>query len=275
MSGMTVACQGTYGANSQTACKAAFGEDADIMFMRSFDAVFTSVENGLCDYGVLPIENSTNGSVSAVYDLLRRHEVSIIKAVRIPIRHCLAGIEGAAAADVKKVLSHEQALGQCRAFLKKNKLEQEGYPNTATAARYVSQQGDKEIAAICSEDCAKEYGLKIFKRDIQDSDRNYTRFICIKNTAKDDNLSGGKISIICSLENKCGSLYSLLGLLAENGADLTKIESRPIPDTDFEFMFYIDFVGDFEKMRKNGLFEKLKSQLAYYRLLGCYDEYAV
>ena len=275
MSGITVACQGTFGANSQTACKAAFGDEAGIMFMRSFDAVFTSVENGLCDFGILPIENSTNGSVSAVYDLLRRHDVSIVKAVRIPIRHCLAGIEGADMSDVKRVLSHEQALGQCACYLKKNKLEQEGYPNTATAARYVSEQGDKEIAAICSEDCAKEYGLKIFKRDIQDSDKNYTRFICIKSCDESEELSGGKISIVCSLVNKCGSLCSLLQLLAENGADLTKIESRPIPDTDFEFMFYIDFVGDFDNMSKNGLFERLRGSLAYYRLLGCYDEYSV
>lgn len=273
MSGLTVACQGTYGANSQSASRAAYG-DADIMFMRSFEAVFAAVESGLCNCGVLPIENSTHGSVTSVYDLLCNYDVKIVKAVRMPVRHCLAGVETAHISDVKRVLSHEQALGQCTTYLKKHKLEKEGYPNTAVAARYVAEQGDSEIAAICSEECAKEYGLKIFARDIQDSSRNYTRFICI---SKEDGVgfAGDKISIACSLENKRGALCSLLNLLADNGANLTKIESRPIPDTEFEFMFYIDFEGDFEQMSQAGLFGKLEETLAYCRLLGCYKEYSV
>ena len=273
MSGVTVACQGTYGANSQSACKAAFGE-ADIMFMRSFEAVFAAVDSGLCQYGVLPIENSTYGSVTSVYDLLCGYEVKIVKAVRMPVRHCLAGIESASISDVKRVLSHEQALGQCTNYLKKRKLDKEGYPNTAVAARYVAEQGDPEIAAICSEECAEEYGLKIFARDIQDSGRNYTRFICIE-ADKGDKLSGSKISIACTLENKRGALCKLLGMLSDCGANLTKIESRPIPDTDFEFMFYIDFEGDIEQMSERFLFDSLEENLAYCRLLGCYNEYSV
>lgn len=273
MSGLTVACQGTYGANSQSASRAAYG-DADIMFMRSFEAVFAAVESGLCDCGVLPIENSTHGSVTSVYDLLCDYGVKIVKAVRMPVRHCLAGIETARLGGVKRVLSHEQALGQCKNYLKKLGAEKEGYPNTAVAARYVAEQGDPEIAAICSEECAEEYGLKIFARDIQDSSRNYTRFICIE-ADNGDKLSGNKISIACTLENKRGALCRLLELLSNCGANLTKIESRPIPDTDFEFMFYIDFEGDVEQMADRFLFDTLEADLAYCRLLGCYNEYSV
>lgn len=274
MGSITVACQGTYGANSQSACRAAFGEEADIMFMRSFEAVFAAVESGLCDCGVLPIENSTHGSVASVYDLLCDYSVKITKAVRMPVRHCLAGVQGAQMSDIKHVLSHEQALGQCTNYIKKHKLEKEGSPNTAIAARHVAEKGDKQLAAICSEECAEEYGLKIFARDIQDSSRNYTRFICIAPDSG-DSYDGDKISIACSLENKRGALCGLLNLLSDNGANLTKIESRPIPDTDFEFMFYIDFEGDFGQMSQAGLFDKLSAMLAYYRLLGCYKEDSV
>ncbi len=269
---VTVACQGTFGANSQTAGRAAFG-DADIMFMRSFEAVFTAVSEGLCEYGVLPIENSTYGSVSAVYDLLCRYDVKIIKALRLPIRHCLAGTADAQISDVRQVISHEQALGQCRDYLKKHKLESAGCPNTAIAARRVSEENNAGLAAICSEDCAEEYGLKILARDIQNSGRNYTRFICISKNGGE--ISGEKISIVCNLENRPGSLFELLKRFSDKGVNLTKIESRPIPDTDFEFMFYIDFTGDAKALSQTGFLAELENSLGFFRLLGTYNEETV
>lgn len=270
----TIACQGTFGANSQAASRAAFG-NADIMFMKSFEAVFTAVAEGLCEYGVLPIENSTYGSVSSVYDLLCRYDVRIVKAIRLPIRHCLAGVEGSSVRDIKTVISHEQALGQCREYLKSRRLVSEGCANTAIAARTVSESRDCSLAAICSEECALEYGLKLLARDIQDSGRNYTRFICIGRGAASDGLSGDKTSIVCTLENRPGSLCELLDMMALEGINLTKIESRPIPNTNFEFMFYIDFTGDAAALEISGFYKRLERMTSDFRLLGCYCEFTM
>ncbi|HZJ77529.1 MAG TPA: prephenate dehydratase domain-containing protein, partial [Clostridia bacterium] len=172
-----VACQGIDGAYSQIACKKIF-ENPEITYFRNFQGVFKAVESGLCKYGILPIENSSYGSVTQVYDLMKKHNFYIVKSVKLRINHELLAREKTKMSDIKEIYSHEQAIGQCNEFL--NSLEGAKVyqcENTAVAARMASESGRDDVAAISSENCAKLYGLKIVKKKIQNNENNYTRFI--------------------------------------------------------------------------------------------------
>ncbi len=262
----TIACQGVLGANSGTAAKKLFAI-SDLTFVKSFEGVFSAVQSGLCEYGVLPIENSTAGSVLEVYDLMRKHDFH----VRIKIRHCLASNAKASFKDIKTVISHPQAILQCDDFIKSNNLTAETDENTAVAAKRVSSGNDLSVAAICSEECAKIYGLKILKTDIQNNDANFTRFICIK---KDLNVFKGadRISVMTSLSHEPGSLNKILGRFSALGLNLTKIESRPIAGADFEFMFYFDFEGDITDKSVQNLIASMENQSENFVFLGAYKE---
>ena len=234
-----VACQGLEGAYSQIACDKLF-KSANILYVKSFEGVFSAVEKGLCQYGILPIENSIHGTVNAVYDLMRNYNFSIGKCIKLKIDHALLAKQGTKLSDIKEILSHEQALGQCSEFLK-------NYPdikitvceNTAIAAKTVSDSERCDIAAISSPDCANYYGLSILNDTIANSDNNYTRFICI---SKNLEIYPGadKVSIIMNIPHTPGSLYSIISKFAAAGLNLTKLESRPIPGKDFEFAFYFE-----------------------------------
>jgi len=235
----SVACQGIEGSNSQLACEKMFN-NPNIVFLSSFEAVFSAVEKGLCRYGMLPIENSLNGSVAEVYDLMKKNKFYIVKSVRMKINHTLLAKNGAKLGDIKEIYSHSQALGQCSEFIKKMK-EIKIYPseNTAVAAKYVSTLNDNISAAISTRDCAELYGLSVISENIQNNDNNYTRFICI---SKQMEIYPGanKTSLMFTVPNKPGALYRIISKFAALGVNLTKLESRPIPDKDFEFMFHID-----------------------------------
>ena len=174
-----VACQGVEGAYSQAACQKLFAVP-NIMFFKSFDAVFTAIEQGFCQYGVLPIENSTAGSVNQVYDLMMRHKFSIVRSVRIKVDHCLVAAKGVKLEDVKEIVSHSQAINQCSRFLKTMEgvvvTEME---NTAEAAKYVAESGRRDLAALSSGGCAQLYSLECIKDSVQNDGGNFTRFICI------------------------------------------------------------------------------------------------
>ena len=236
----SVACQGVEGSNSQEAAETMF-RHPDMMYFKTFEAVFSAIEAGLCEYGILPIENSTAGSVNKTYDLMVDHKFYIVRSTRLQIQHNLMVRPGTDPRDIMEIYSHEQALAQCEDYLKKN------YPNaklmacsnTAEAARQVA--GSKQnAAAICASRCAKLYGLDIVESAIEDHDSNYTRFICISKTPQ-IYPGADKTSIMTTIPHKPGSLYRILGKFEEKGYNLIKLESRPIPDTDFEFMFYFDF----------------------------------
>ncbi|MBP5465946.1 MAG: chorismate mutase [Clostridia bacterium] len=265
-----VACQGVEGAYSEIAANELI-EFADISFFKSFDGVFTAVEKGFSRSGVLPVENSYAGSVNRVYDLMRDHKFYIVKSIKLTISHCLCGIKGAKKSDIKEVMSHEQAISQCRNYLDKSGISViTPQANTAISAKLVAEKGDKSVAAICSVKSAELYGLEIIDENIQDSDNNYTRFILI---AKEPELykDANKISIMTTLPHVSGSLASVLGKFSDIGINLTKLESRPTSSGSFEFMFYFDFECD---VTDHALYELLAELQEQGKLifLGAYGE---
>lgn len=266
----TVACQGVQGAYSGMATEKMF-PISDITYFKTFEGVFNAVDKGLCEFGVLPIENSTAGSVSEVYDLMKKHEFHIVKSVRVQIDHCLAVKNGASIKDIKKVISHQQALSQCAEYIKKLGVNQESVENTAVGAKLVADGDDLSVAVLCSKECAETYNLKILEPRVQDSEKNYTRFICI---TKDRRIYKGadKISVMTSLAHTPGALNKILSRFYAFGLNLTKIESRPIEGSDFEFMFYFDFEGDILDPQVRNLIAELDNGSDKFVLLGSYKE---
>lgn len=270
----TVACQGVEGSYSYIAAEKLF-EIADITYFRTFEGVFQAVEKGLCDYGVLPIENSAVGSVNAVYDLMKKHNFYIVRGIKLRVCHQLLAPKGVKLADVKEIYSHEQALNQCSEFLQKlpKGIRITACPNTAVAAEIVAASPRRDVACISSRNCADLYDLGILETNIQNVDSNYTRFICISK-----NLQlfapANKISIMMTLPHESGSLNRVLNKFSTLGLNLTKLESRPIAGTDFEFMFYFDFEGQIENGDTLALIAELDQGSEQFVFLGSYYEVA-
>ncbi len=268
---VTVACQGTEGAYSQKITDRMF-EFADILYMNTFNDVFNAVEKGMCPFGVLPIENSTAGSVTQVYDLMEKHRFHIVKAARQRIDHRLLALPGVQIEDIREVVSHEQALRQCGAFLAAHpKIKVTAMENTAKAAAFAAASGRRELAAIASQECAQLYGLETLSDAITDTGNNATRFICI---AKDLQVYAGanKISLMLSAAHRPGSLYRLLSHISVMGVNLTKLESRPIPGKDFEFRFFFDIEASILDPAIRALMEQLKQDSDQFVFLGNYEE---
>ena len=266
-----VACQGIEGAYSQIACDKLF-KAANILFVKNFEGVFNSVEKGLCEYGILPIENSIHGTVIAVYDLMRNYNFNIVKSIKLKINHALMSKPGVKLSDIKEIVSHEQAIGQCSEFLKQ-------YPdikitvceNTAVAAKMVSDSDRRDIAAISSPDCARYYGLLVIDDSIANSDSNFTRFICI---SKNTEIYPGAdhMSLIMNLPHTPGALYSIISKFAAAGLNLTKLESRPIPGKDFEFSFYFDLEASVYSDDALAILDELAAGDNNFQFLGGYTQ---
>ena len=236
----TVACPGAEGGYSQQAVSAMVRVPS-ILYFRDFDAVFSAVEQGMCRYGVLPIENSTAGSVTQVYDLMARHDFRIVKAMKLRIRHVLLAPRGVKLEDVKEIVSHPHALAQCSEFLRAHqKLRSIPAANTAVAAEELAASGRRDAAVIASRECADLYGLDILERDVSDATSNYTRFILISQTCE-VYADANKFSFMMSLPHRAGALSDVLVRFAAAGVNLTKLESRPVTGSDFEFRFIFDF----------------------------------
>ena len=267
----SVACQGVAGAYSQIACSKLF-RMPDISYFPNFEDVFNAIENGLCEYGLLPVENSTAGIVNKIYDLLVQHRCYIVRSVRLKIDHCLLVKPGTRLEDGKEIFSHEQAINQCAGFLKtlpgvKGTVKE----NTATSAKMVARSERNDVAALSSHACAQLYGLECLKASVQDKGNNYTRFICI---SKDLEIFPGadRTSIMCVVPHRPGSLYKVLSRFSALGLNLQKLESRPIPDRDFEFMMFMDFdapVNSEELVQVLGEMETLCEDFRYF---GSYSE---
>ena len=266
-----VACQGVEGANSQVACDRLLPR-GNIVYVKSFEAVFSAVESGLCKFGVVPIENSSNGSVRAIYDLIQRKKFSIVRSTRLCIRHELLALPGVKMDDITEIYSHEQAIGQCSKFLNGlGGVRVIPCDNTAMAAKMVADSGSRHAAAISSHPCAALYGLQCVNNAIQDSDNNYTRFICI---TKDPAIYAGanRISLVIAFENRPGALYDILSKLAALDINLTKLESCPVVGSDFEFIFFLELDATVKDPSVLAMLEEMERSCAQFQFLGNYAE---
>ena len=267
---VAVGYQGIEGANSHEAASLFF-PCASLRHFKNFEDVFAAVDSGEVRYGVLPVENSTAGSVSAVYDLILKHRFYIVGALDMAIDHCLAALRQSELGDIEIVRSHPQALSQCAAAIERMGWESVSSANTAVAARDVAREKRLNVAAICSRKAAESYGLKVLDPHLQDDSRNTTRFIVIsKQLCLTENAN--KISLCFSLPHVEGALYSLLCRFHSLGLNLTKIESRPIAGRDFEYLFYLDFAGSLQNESVIDLLCQLSDELPEFSFLGNYAE---
>lgn len=262
-----IGCQGTSGANSETAARLIFGEK-QITFYKTFEDVFAAVQSGELDYGILPVYNSTAGTVSSTYDLMAKYSVYAVKEVCVEINHCLAAKNNISIDDIETVYSHPQAIAQCCDFLTAHGLKTCEYGNTATAAEMVSRSNDN-IAAICSVECAEQLGLDIISKNISDCSVNRTKFICISRDIQIDP-EADSISVMFNIPDTEGSLYRLLTKFYVNGMNLQKIESRPLKDGSFNVMFYLDFDGKINDPAVKALMNDLDENVEYFRFLGTF-----
>ena len=267
-----VACQGVEGAYSQIACEKLFRRPEET-FVARFEDVFDAVARGEVQYGVLPLENSTAGSVNRVYDLMMKYKFHIVRSVRVRIDHNLLAKPGTKITDIKEVYSHDQAIGQCANFLRSlgDGLVVTRCENTAKAAKMVKDSSRTDVAALSSRICAELYNLEPLAQSVQDQSGNYTRFICV---ARDLEIYPGadRTSLLVVLTHKPGSLYRVLSRFFALGIDLIKLESRPIPDRGFEFMFYFDLQTSVYSPQFIRLMGELKSVCSEFSYLGSYSE---
>ena len=269
----TVACPGTEGAYSQQATSRLFSFPT-ILYFRNFENVCGAVEKGMCDYGVLPIENSAVGSVPAIYDAMAQHQFKIVRAMRMRIRHVLLAKRGVKLSDVKEVTSHPHAIAQCSAFLLSHpEMRTVPASNTAAAAAELASSNRRDEAVIASRACAELYGLYVLAEDISNVASNYTRFICI---SKDLQIypDASKMSLMMSLAHHPGALSGVLAKFASLGVNLSKLESRPVPGSDFEFRFIFDIEASPRDPRVVKLLAGLASdpEIEHFTFLGAYDE---
>ncbi len=266
-----VACQGVEGAYSQRACEKLFSAP-NIMYMNSFEGVFQAVDKGLCRYGILPLENSTAGSVNQIYDLMSRYNFHIVRSTRVHIPHVLLGKKGVRLEDVREIYSHEQAIQQCSAFLQTlRNVKVHVCENTAMAAKAVAESDRTDVAAISADTCAALYGLTVLESAVANVENNYTRFICISK-ALEIYPGAHRSSLVLTLPHKPGSLYAVIAKFYALGVNLIKLESRPIPGKDFEFMFYFDIDVPVYAKSFLELMSGLQAETETFRYLGSYIE---
>lgn len=269
--GIRVVYQGAQGSYSEAAMKKFFGEEISHFAVDTFRDAMTAIEEGTADYAVLPIENSTAGIVSQIYDLLVEYENYIVGEQIIPIRHCLLAPAGANLDTIKTVYSHAQSLMQSEHFLSEHPVwRQESMQNNAFAAAKVAREGDITQAAIASEYAAKTYGLQILKEGINQAENNSTRFIIVTNQ-KVFQKDASKISICLEISHESGSLYHILSHFIYNDLNMTKIESRPIEERNWEYRFFIDFEGNLNQSSVKNALRGLRDEAKNMRILGNYQ----
>ena len=266
----TVVFQGVEGAYSHAASMAYFGDLAIYFHVPNFEEVMKAVANKEADFGVLPLENSSAGQVGDVYDLLTRYDNTIVGEYYLPVRHCLLGLKGADIDKIQTVYSHPQGLMQCGKFLNEHSSWQQiSQANTAMAAQKVIKENNPKTAAIASETAAKLYGLEILEEGINDNKTNTTRFIIVSRK-KCYRRDASKISIMFEIPHESGSLYTILSHMIYNDLNMTKIESRPIPEQPFEYRFFVDFEGNLADAAVENAILGIKEEAARLKILGNY-----
>ncbi len=266
-----VACQGVEGAYQQIATDRIF-RHASIGYFDTFDAVFRAVEENYADFGVLPIENSTAGSVNQVFDLMMRHNFHIVRTCRLKVDHNLLAKPGCGLGDIRHIYSHEQAINQCGEFLSSLEgVTVHACENTAMASKMVAESERRDVAALASRACARIYGLDVLASSAQDQGNNYTRFACI---SKDLSIYPGadRSTFMLVVNHEPGALYKVLAKFYDLDINIIKLESRPIPDRDFEFMFYFDIDCPAASPEFFTLVRSLESTCEEFRYLGSYSE---
>ena len=264
-----VVFQGAEGAYSQMAMMEYFGEEIHSLHVDTFRDAFVCIEEGRADFAVLPIENSTAGIVNEIYDLLVEFENYIVGEQIIQIEHCLLGVQGATVEDIKTVYSHPQSLMQSAKYLSARDWKQISMQNNAFAAKKVSEDGDRTQAAIASEYAGRTYGLEVLKKGVNHSSTNATRFIIITNQ-KIFKKDAEKISLCFEVPHRSGSLYHILSHFIYNNLNMTKIESRPIEDRNWEYRFFVDIEGNLADSSVKNALRGLREEAMNMKVLGNY-----
>ncbi|MFA5363828.1 MAG: prephenate dehydratase [Candidatus Bathyarchaeia archaeon] len=266
---MKVAFQGELGAYSEMAVYSFFGQNVTVKPCKIFDDVFENVKNGNVDYGVVPIENSIEGSVNRTYDLFLEYDLNVCGEIIIRVSHCLIANKGTGIDQIKTVYSHPQALAQCRKFLEQQNLKAISTFDTAGSVKMIKEEKMMDAAAIASERAAQIYDMPILAKEIEDVKNNSTRFFVLDK--KDAPYSGAdKTSIIFATKSIPGALYKILGEFADRKINLTKIESRPTKQTPWEYHFYLDFEGHRTEKQCQQALESIKDKTLFVKILGSY-----
>jgi prephenate dehydratase len=268
---MKVAFQGEAGAYSEQAVFNYFGK-VETFPCESFDAVFDAVNDGKCEAALVPIENSLAGSIHQNYDLLLKNNLHINGEYPLRVRHCLIVVPGVKMTDIKKAISHPQALGQCAGYLRSHEIKAEQVYDTAGSVKMLKESGARDTAAIASRRAAELYGMEILEEGIEDNPENYTRFLAISRTATKPE-GESKTSIVFTLKNVPGALFKALSVFALRDIDLTKIESRPLQGSPWEYLFYIDFVGATHNVQVQKALDHLGEYAVMLRVLGSYPRF--
>lgn len=270
---LIVGFQGVAGSFSEQALLDYFGEDTKTKAVDQFEDIFTELESESIKYGILPIENSSTGGVTDVYDLLNKYDFKIVGEMCLKVNHNLMAIPGASIDDISEVYSHSQALSQCSEFLKlKKSWTLVPFCNTAKSAELVCNAKDKSKAAIGSKRAAMLYNLDILESSINSNSKNTTRFIIVSKNMEVSN-ECNKTSVIFVTPHRSGSLYNILRHFAENNLNLLKIESRPIWDKPWEYFFYIDFEGNLENNTVKEAMIEIRDASSYFKILGNYKRF--
>ena len=268
---MKVAFQGEPGAYSEQAVFNYFGK-VETQPCESFDVVFDSVVDDSCDAGLIPIENSLAGSIHQNYDLLLQHDLHIVGEYLLRVQHCLIALPGVKKEEIKKAISHPQALGQCAGYLRSHGIKAKQVYDTAGSAKMLKESGARDTAAIASKHAAELYEMQILEEGIEDNPENYTRFLAIAKEAVIPN-GEAKTSIVFTLKNQPGSLFKAMSVFALRDIDLTKIESRPLQGKPWEYLFYIDFIGATRGETVCKALDHLGEYALTLRVLGSYPRY--
>lgn len=266
-----VACQGVEGAYAQHACDRFF-RYPKISYYDNWREVFEAVSKGVCDYGVVPIENSTAGSVNKVYDLLKEFKCYITRSLRLKIDHSLLAKNGTDFENITEIFSHEQAINQCSDFLRGTGIKATAVENTALAAKMVAESGRNDVAAIASPNCCELYDLCEIKGAIQNVKNNYTRFICISKNLQIFPGADRSSIMMPAVSHKPGALYNVLSVFNAHSINIRKLESRPLPEKDFEFMFYFDIESSIYSPDLYLLFDELYAENKGFTYFGSYSE---
>ncbi len=267
------AFQGEPGAYSELAAIQFFGKGVRTLPCETFDGIFSSIGEGRATYGMLPIENSLTGSIHQNYDLLLRHNLTIVGEYHLRVSHCLLALPGVRMEEIRRVYSHPQALAQCDASLNRLGLEKVVEADTAGSARLIRDGKDRQAAALASAHAGEVYGLQVLAHEMEDDPANFTRFLVISKHNHVEYQPEGqtyKTTIVFSVPNVPGSLFKAMSVFALRDIDLTKIESRPIPGKPWEYLFYIDFIGHAAMKNCARALEHLDEIAEYLRVLGSY-----